>query len=136
MAMLSSKACDVTGIVAVACARHGCFAPNSVANLYRGEQQKNVDWALLKAIETTSVESTQGLLFIYDIVCQYIVHLPGELVKMYRKHGSSRRRQCIVPTGASGFGRSSYIVPSTTVRPNPYLFVHLPDWGQNKSLIW
>lgn len=73
--MLSSKACDVTGIVAVACARHGCFAPNSVANLYRGEQQKNVDWALLKAIETTSVDSSQGLLFIYDIVCQYIVHL-------------------------------------------------------------
>lgn len=73
--MLASKACDVTGIVAVACARHGCFAPNSVANLYRGEQQKNVDWALLKAIETTSVDPTQGLLFIYDIVCQYIVHL-------------------------------------------------------------
>ncbi|GLB34333.1 hypothetical protein LshimejAT787_0112170 [Lyophyllum shimeji] len=29
-AMLLSKACDVTGIVAIACARHGCFAPNSL----------------------------------------------------------------------------------------------------------
>ena len=73
--MLSSKACDVTGIVAIACARHGCFAPNSVVNLFRGEQQKNVDWALLRAIDSTSVDSRQGLLFIYDIVCQYIIHL-------------------------------------------------------------
>lgn len=75
MAMLQSKACDVTGIVAIACARHGCFAPNSVANLYRGEQQKNVDWGLIKAIETTNVDPRQGVLLIYDIVCQYIVHL-------------------------------------------------------------
>jgi len=73
--MLQSKACDVTGIVAIACARHGCFAPNSVVNLYRGEQQKNVDWALINAIQTTHVDQSQGLLLIYDIVCQYIVHL-------------------------------------------------------------
>src|SRR5277367_4615655 len=37
LAMMFSKACDVTGIVAIACAQHGCFAPNSVANLFRGE---------------------------------------------------------------------------------------------------
>jgi hypothetical protein len=75
MAMLQSKACDVTGIVAIACARHGCFAPNSVANLYRGEQQKNVDWGLINALKTTHVHPRQGVLLIYDIVCQYIVHL-------------------------------------------------------------
>jgi hypothetical protein len=75
MAMLLSKACDVTGIVAIACARHGCFAPNSVANLVKGEQQKNVDWGLLQAIKTTKVDPRQGVLLIYDIVCQYIIHL-------------------------------------------------------------
>jgi hypothetical protein len=75
MSMLLSKACDITGIVSIACARHGCFAPNSVANLERGEQQKNVDWALLQALKTTNIDEQQGLLFIYDIACQYSIHL-------------------------------------------------------------
>ena len=75
MAMLLSKACDITGIVAIACARHGCFAPNSVANLVRGERHCNADWALCKACETTRVDPRQGLLLIYDIVCQYIIYL-------------------------------------------------------------
>jgi hypothetical protein len=75
LAMMFSKACDVTGIVAIACARHGCFAPNSVANLFRGEQQKNVDWAFLQALKTTGVDPRQGVMMIYDIACQYSVHL-------------------------------------------------------------
>lgn len=70
-----SKACDITGIVAIACARHGCFAPNSVANLFRGEQQKNVDWAFVQACMITKVHPRQGVLLIYDIVCQYIIYL-------------------------------------------------------------
>jgi hypothetical protein len=73
-ALLASKACDVTGVVAVACARHGCYAPNSLVDLFLGEGQKNVDFSLLRAIELTHVDPDQGLLFIYDIVCQYIVH--------------------------------------------------------------
>src|SRR5258707_982645 len=48
-------ACDVTGIVAIACAWHGCFAPNLIVDLFREEQQKNVDWSLLEAIWTTGV---------------------------------------------------------------------------------
>jgi Kyakuja-Dileera-Zisupton transposase len=75
MAMLQSKACDVTGITAIACARHGCFAPNSVANLFLGKQQKNVDWGLLQALKTTNVDDHQGAMLIYDIACQYMVHL-------------------------------------------------------------
>jgi hypothetical protein len=85
MAMLQTKACDITGIVAVACARHGCFAPNAVANLSRGEGHKHVDWCLIKACQTTHIDPQQGLLFIYDIVCQYIVHLfhrVGKLLPM------------------------------------------------------
>lgn len=73
-ALLASKACDITGIVAIACARHGCYAPNSLVDLFLGEGQKNVDFSLLRAILLTHVDPEQGLLLIYDIVCQYIVH--------------------------------------------------------------
>ena len=74
-ALLASSACDRTGKVAIACARHGCYAPNSLVDMFKGEQQKNVDYALLQAIKTTNVDPQQGLMIIYDIVCQYIVHL-------------------------------------------------------------
>jgi hypothetical protein len=43
--------------------------------LFKGEQQKNVDFAFLKALTSTSVVPEQGVLFIYDIACQYMVHL-------------------------------------------------------------
>ena len=69
-----SKTCDINGIVAIACPRHGCFAPGSVADLYRGEQQKNVDWVLLQALKYSNIDPEQGLLFFYDIACQYSVH--------------------------------------------------------------
>ena len=77
--MLSSKACDVTSIVAIACAWHGCFAPNSIADLFHGEQQKNVDWALLQALRTTNIDADQGAMLIYDIACQYFVHLKDRI---------------------------------------------------------
>jgi hypothetical protein len=80
--MTFSKACDITGIVAIACARHGCFAPNSIVDLTRGEQQKHVDWAFLEALRTTGVQPEQGVMFIYDIVCQYIVHLNDRIGHM------------------------------------------------------
>jgi hypothetical protein len=73
--LLFSKACDITGIVACACGRHGCFAPNSIVDLYRGEQQKNVDWSVLETIRTTNVHPKQGMTFYYDIACQYWVYL-------------------------------------------------------------
>ncbi|PPQ86478.1 hypothetical protein CVT26_011993 [Gymnopilus dilepis] len=57
------------------CARHGCFIPNALADLFRGEQQKNLDYILLKVIEMTSLDPEQGLLIIYDIICQYFVYL-------------------------------------------------------------
>jgi len=73
--LVASSSCDVTGIVAIACARHGCYAPNALVDLFKSEQQKNVDFALLQSIETTGVDPNQGLMLIYDIVCQYFVHL-------------------------------------------------------------
>ena len=65
----------MSGIVAIACARHGCFAPNSIVDLFRGGQQKNIDWLLLEAIRTTGVASEQGLMLYYDIICQYWIYL-------------------------------------------------------------
>jgi len=40
-AVLASKACDITGVVAIACARHGCYALNSIVDLFKSEQQKS-----------------------------------------------------------------------------------------------
>lgn len=74
-ALLLSKACDISGIVACVCGRHSCFAPNSICDLYHGEQQKNVDWSLLETIRTTNVDPDQGITFYYDVVCQYWVYL-------------------------------------------------------------
>ena len=74
-ALLASKACDRTGVVAIACAQHGCYAPNALVDLFWGEQQKNVDFALLQVLKTTKVDPQQGVMLIYDIVCQYIIHI-------------------------------------------------------------
>lgn len=74
-ALQASKLCDITGVVAIACARHGCYAPQALVDLFKGEQQKNVDFAFLKALTSTHVAPEQGVLFIYDIACQYFVHL-------------------------------------------------------------
>ena len=73
LSLLSSKVCDVTGVVAIACAWHGCFAPNGLVDLFKGEQQKNVDWAFIKTLRTTNIHLEQGVL-IYDIFCQYFCH--------------------------------------------------------------
>ncbi|KAF9492747.1 hypothetical protein BDN71DRAFT_1591473 [Pleurotus eryngii] len=72
--LLYAKTCDINGIVAIACPRHGCFTPGGVADLYRGEQQKNVDWVLLQSLKYSNMDPEQGLLFFYDIACQYSVH--------------------------------------------------------------
>ena len=104
--MLSSKACDITGIVAIACARHGCFAPNSIVDLFRGEQQKNVDWSFLEAIRTTNVDPDQGVMYYYDIMYQYWVYfmdqigylLPSQLkinraIGLFHVHG--HKEECL-----------------------------------------
>jgi len=59
-AMHFSKACDITGIV---------------VDLFHGEQQKNVDWSFLECIRMTNVDSEQGIMLIYDIICQYFIYL-------------------------------------------------------------
>ena len=48
-------------------------------DLTRGEQQKNVDWALLESLRTTHVQSDQGVLLYYDIACQYCIYLESRI---------------------------------------------------------
>ncbi|KAF8801050.1 hypothetical protein BYT27DRAFT_7216408 [Phlegmacium glaucopus] len=61
------KLCDVTGLISIACGWHGCYAPQALVDLFRGEQQKNIDFALLNALKSTHVQPEQGVLLIYDI---------------------------------------------------------------------
>lgn len=78
-ALQASKLCDVTGLAGIACGRHGCYAPQALVDLFKGEQQKNIDFAFLKALESTNVSPEQGVLLIYDIACQYFVYLQDRI---------------------------------------------------------
>ncbi|KAG6914147.1 hypothetical protein DXG01_002188 [Tephrocybe rancida] len=77
--MLLLKACNVKGIVALACARHGCFIPTCVVDLPVGEQQKNIDYLLRELFRHGNMDEVQQLPFMYDIVCQNIIHLAEHL---------------------------------------------------------
>lgn len=59
----------------MACARHGCYAPGGVVDLQKGERQMNVDWALAEALRNTHIAPNSKVLLLYDIYCQYSVHL-------------------------------------------------------------
>ncbi|TEB39680.1 hypothetical protein FA13DRAFT_1784375 [Coprinellus micaceus] len=65
---------DITGVVSVACARHGCFAPAGTVDLQKGERQINMNLALSEACDATKAGQTLGLRFTYDINCQYCVN--------------------------------------------------------------
>ena len=95
-AVLASKACNITGVVAIACAQHGCYTPNSIVNLFKSEQQKNVHFVILKAIESTRVDPDQGILFMYDIVCWYIIYLHERI-----RHLSQVKARSVFPDGLS-----------------------------------
>ncbi|EAU84183.2 hypothetical protein CC1G_13091 [Coprinopsis cinerea okayama7 len=75
------KGLDVTGIGAIACMRHGAFAPGSVVDFQKGERQINMDYSLSEALKYTSTAGTKRVIFAYDINCQYSKHLLGRLEK-------------------------------------------------------
>ncbi|EFI27308.1 hypothetical protein CC1G_14780 [Coprinopsis cinerea okayama7 len=75
------KGCDVTGIGAAACMRHGAYAPGSVVNFQKGERQVNMDYAINKAFKTTQMEGITTALVAYDIACQYAVHFLERFAK-------------------------------------------------------
>ncbi|KAG2017263.1 hypothetical protein CC2G_006788 [Coprinopsis cinerea AmutBmut pab1-1] len=71
----TTKGCDVTGVGAFACSRHGCFVPASVVNFHRGERQMYMDYGLSNSIKTTSADKMKRLILLYDINCQYCRNL-------------------------------------------------------------
>ena len=58
-----------------ACARHGAFAPSSGVNFQKGERQMNIDYSFSEALKTTNTDGITEVLLIYDIMCQYGVHM-------------------------------------------------------------
>ncbi|EAU83280.2 hypothetical protein CC1G_13152 [Coprinopsis cinerea okayama7 len=73
------KGCDVTGVGAFACSRHGAFAPGSVVDFQKGERQMNMDYGLCGAIRSTGASHARRLNLLYDIACQYCQHLVKRL---------------------------------------------------------
>ncbi|KAK6988503.1 hypothetical protein R3P38DRAFT_3332031 [Favolaschia claudopus] len=67
------KDVDTTGIGACACARHGCFYPHSAVGFKAGERQSNMDYSASEVIRQIP-DSIKELLFIYDVVCQWVVY--------------------------------------------------------------
>ncbi|EAU93542.2 hypothetical protein CC1G_02772 [Coprinopsis cinerea okayama7 len=65
------KGCDVTGVGAIACMRHGAFAPGSVVDFQKGERQVNMDFAFSQALKLTHTENIRRVILAYDINCQY-----------------------------------------------------------------
>ena len=81
------KGCDCTGIGAIACLRHGCYAPGAMVDFQKGERQMNIDYALCEALANTHTQDAPHCIFVYDINCQYITNLrariaAGEFLKI------------------------------------------------------
>ena len=103
----------------MACGCHGCYAPQALVDLFKGEQQKNADFCLPKSLQHTNVHTDQTVLLIYDIICQYIIyilkcighHLPPGLVinaAIGLFHGHAHKEQC-------SFQFTPTFIPSTGI---------------------
>ncbi|KAL4079712.1 hypothetical protein J3A83DRAFT_4155338 [Scleroderma citrinum] len=67
-----------TGISGCACARHGCFVPHAIVDFQKGEQQVNMDYALVHAMQH-GLGPGQRVIHFYDINCQYSKNLACQL---------------------------------------------------------
>ncbi|KAF5341217.1 hypothetical protein D9611_005928 [Ephemerocybe angulata] len=77
----AKKGYDSTGLVAVACARHGCFAPGAVVDMQKGERQLNVDYALCQALKLTNAKALPKSILAYDINCQYCINFRARVAR-------------------------------------------------------
>ncbi|KAI6140527.1 hypothetical protein BKA82DRAFT_4363373 [Pisolithus tinctorius] len=69
---------ESTGIGGCACARHGCFVPHAMVDFQKGEQQVNMDYALVHAMHH-GLDPRQLVITFYDINCQYSKNLACRL---------------------------------------------------------
>ncbi|KAG2021206.1 hypothetical protein CC2G_006461 [Coprinopsis cinerea AmutBmut pab1-1] len=78
------KGCDVTGVGAFACSRHGCFVPAGVVNFHKGERQMYMDYGLCRGVNAIGVQKGRRLVLLYDINCQYSRNLRKRLQEGHR----------------------------------------------------
>ncbi|KAI6141233.1 hypothetical protein BKA82DRAFT_4362346 [Pisolithus tinctorius] len=69
---------ELTGIGGCACARHGCFVPHAMVDFQKGEQQVNMDYALVHAMHH-GLDPRRPVITFYDINCQYSKNLACRL---------------------------------------------------------
>ncbi|KIK75853.1 hypothetical protein PAXRUDRAFT_18623 [Paxillus rubicundulus Ve08.2h10] len=75
----TQKHLAATGIGAIACARHGCFVPDTVVDFQKGKQQVNMDYVLCQALG--KLEGIPRAAVIYDITCQFSVPFGTRVLK-------------------------------------------------------
>ena len=75
------KGCDVSGIGALACLRHGSYAPGSVVNFQKGEKHINVDYSVCEGIKHSNTRDVPGVILAYDINCQYAINLKKRIAE-------------------------------------------------------
>ncbi|KAF9033948.1 hypothetical protein BDZ89DRAFT_947562 [Hymenopellis radicata] len=75
----NAKGLRTTGVTGVTCGRHGCWLPNGIGNLQRGERQCNVDFVLASALKRYPFL----LKFLsYDIMCIYFLNLASRILQL------------------------------------------------------
>ncbi|TDL22683.1 hypothetical protein BD410DRAFT_803124, partial [Rickenella mellea] len=84
------KNCDVTGVVAVMCIRHGIFRRGAMVDLQKGERFCHVDFALAAALR--GCDQLQDLKFTYDVGCQYTIHLKKRWMERFPEQYESMRQ--------------------------------------------
>ncbi|KDQ49348.1 hypothetical protein JAAARDRAFT_143578, partial [Jaapia argillacea MUCL 33604] len=89
----------ITSIVAVVCARHGWFCPGSCVNLQKGERQINMDYILAQALNLTKIPGITPTMVLYDIICQYGVHVTKRFLENAQYLGLSSALNLIMGIG-------------------------------------
>ncbi|KAF9218810.1 hypothetical protein BS17DRAFT_637605, partial [Gyrodon lividus] len=75
----TQKHLAATGIGAIACARHGCFLPDTVVDFQKGEQQVNMDYALCRAL--SRLQGAALAVVLYNITCQFNVNFDAWVLR-------------------------------------------------------
>ncbi|KAJ7687061.1 hypothetical protein B0H14DRAFT_2654047 [Mycena olivaceomarginata] len=69
----------VSGVGGGVCARHECMRPNGLGDLQKGERYSNMDFIVMAALAGLSLLM---LMILYDIACQWKVHLCEHMKKL------------------------------------------------------
>ncbi|KAK6980699.1 hypothetical protein R3P38DRAFT_2579553 [Favolaschia claudopus] len=75
------KNVEVSGVVAVQCARHGFYMPNGMVDLKKGEAFANTDYAVIQAMSEAAKQ--RFILLTYDIWCQYKINFVSRIEERF-----------------------------------------------------